>query len=117
LVFEATLSRESTASTASVIIAARHLGEGIAVALEYGRFIAFSNIILGTFVGVLIALPLTPTVSSAGLSAALVLGSALLGGAIGRKRGESRGFLYFALVAVLVLSSVISRAFVPPTPG
>jgi hypothetical protein len=87
------------------------------VSLDYARFLAFSNVVLGAIVGVLIAIPLTPAVSSGPLAGTLVLASGLLGAAVGRKRGASRGFLYFALVAVLVLASLVSRSIVPPAAG
>lgn len=82
--------------------------------VAYGRFIAYSNIVLGAIIGLLIAIPISPLLPSMPLVAVSAISSTLLGAMVGRRRGESRGFLYFALVAVLVLASTISRSFITP---
>jgi len=84
------------------------------VTVAYGRFIAFSNIVLGAIIGLLIAIPISPLLSSMPLVAVTAITSILLGAMVGKRRGESRGFLYFALVAVLVLASTISGSFIAP---
>ena len=69
-------------------------------------FVSFANIILGVVVGVLVGIP--PALMHGGsitLLAAPLFG--VLGGVSGYRHRRSRGFLYLALVAILVLSSLI----------
>lgn len=77
---------------------------------DYVQFIRLCNIALGGLIGFLIAVPMLPLLGSPIGGALLLGGSTVLGLAVGKRRGASRGFLYFALVAALVLSSVISRS-------
>jgi len=77
---------------------------------DYDRFIRLCNFILGALIGFLIAVPMLPLLNSPLGGGVLLLVSTVLGGAVGKKRGASRAFLYFALVAALVLSSVISSS-------
>jgi hypothetical protein len=77
---------------------------------SYDSFLRLCNTGLGALAGALIGLPgasLAPSPLSGGL---LVVATTALGGAVGRRRGASRPFLYFALIVVIVLAGVVSNA-------
>ena len=65
-------------------------------------------VLLGVLVGMLITFP--PSVALPPMqSAGIVTIGAIIGGFIGFKRRKSVGFFYFMLIAVLFLTTLLSR--------
>lgn len=77
---------------------------------SYDTFLRLCNTGLGALAGALIGLPAASLGQSPPISFTIVILTTVLGGAIGRKRGASRPFLYFALVVVLVLAGLVSNS-------
>ena len=71
------------------------------------RFVEIACIGLGALVGCLIVLPLVATPGSSAPVPLLVAGTAA-GAVIGYRYRGSRAFLYFSLVCILLLATVIS---------
>lgn len=73
------------------------------------QFLPFANVILGLLMGLLVGIPvswsMTPVPAIATLIIAVFTG---LGGLAGYRRRNSRGFMYLAIISVLVLTSIIS---------
>jgi len=79
----------------------------------FSKFLNIACISVGGMVGCLIAIPLT--FSSNGSSKFVVLlASIALGMLVGYRRRGSRVFLYFCLLCVLILSSLVSFSFYRP---
>jgi len=74
------------------------------------KFYQVSSVMLGSIAGVLIAVPVSSSIESA-WGALLLLLFGLAGVLMGYRRRDSRMFFYLSIVCVLVLSSVIYRAF------
>lgn len=74
------------------------------------RFQTCASVALGGMIGTLIALPFALPQGSIG--ALYLLPLLFLGGMIGYRRRESRAFLYFSFVAILLLSSLLSESLV-----
>ncbi len=77
----------------------------------FHTFRTFASVVLGALIGLLIALPLA---LPSGYNLVLIVPFVIMGGVIGYRRRESRGFLYFSFVAVLLLSSLVSRSMIVP---
>lgn len=77
----------------------------------FHAFRTFASVILGALIGLLISLPI---VLPSGYHFLFVLPFIIVGGMIGYRRRESRGFLYFSFVAVLLLSSLVSKSLIVP---
>jgi len=80
-------------------------------AFGYNTFLAVTNTGLGALLGCLIGMPLNLTSSSLFGRASLLLLFTVLGGAIGYRRRHSKVFLYFALLSIVLLASIISGEF------
>ncbi len=78
--------------------------------MQLSSFYRGACVVLGALLGVLIVFPMTMVahLSPPLATLALVIG-VLLGAAIGYRRGESRAFLYFLLLSVGLLSTVLVR--------
>ena len=73
------------------------------------QFRVYACVLLGAMSAALIAMPLAlGQVKEPLLGTLLIVACALLGARIGYRRRNSAGFLYFALVCVLILSTLIS---------
>ncbi len=76
------------------------------------KFIALANIVLGALAGFLISGPLlNPERSALTTNLLVTIAFTALGAIAGIRRRHSRGFLYVSLICVLVLSSLMLRAF------
>jgi uncharacterized membrane protein len=76
--------------------------------MDNSRFLKFTNITLGVMCGLLIALPVSFSLSNPIVGGLSVLILSALGGFSGYRRANSRAFMYFCIVAVGVLSSIIT---------
>lgn len=72
--------------------------------MTYEQFRSGAVIALATLVGVLVTLPIA---TAPGATSWVVMAGAAGGGLVGWRRRESVFFLYFCLVAVLFLSSIL----------
>lgn len=79
---------------------------------RYPEFMKFAAILLSALVGVLIAFPLIIAGDANNLYFLPI--AALLGGLVGYRRRNSRIFLYFCMLAVIILAFVISSSVVSP---
>lgn len=79
--------------------------------VRYEKFTDGVSVLLGALMGLLVAIPLASTeLRSSG--AILVVGATVFGGLTGFRRRKSRAFLYFCLIGICVLSSLISFSLV-----
>lgn len=74
---------------------------------NYGSFREFASIVLGAILGGLIILPFALPDQQASNFWILLVGL-FAGGLIGYKRRKSVAFLYFCMIAVVILASVLS---------
>ncbi|MCB0321147.1 MAG: LPXTG cell wall anchor domain-containing protein [Bdellovibrionales bacterium] len=79
---------------------------------QYHTFKTLSAVILGSLTGLLIAFPIA-TGADAQIGALAMIAGIGAGGLVGYRRRESRGFLYFSFVAILVLAGTISTSYQP----
>lgn len=75
------------------------------------KFIPIVNIVLGALAGLLISGPAMSETASPLRNLFVTAAFAILGTFAGYKRRESRAFMYLSLICVLVLSSLMLRAF------
>ncbi len=71
-------------------------------------FYAIASIVMGAFVGLLIAIPITVSTTSRAVAGATLLGLPLLGLLSGYRRRHSRIFFYLCLIAIVVLSTILT---------
>lgn len=76
------------------------------------KFLSLANIVLGTLTGLLMSGPALSETQSPLMNMLMTVLFITLGTIIGYKRRRSRGFLYLSLICVLVLSSLMLRAFI-----
>lgn len=74
--------------------------------IQEKSFVAALNITLGTAIGLMVSYPISIRYDGI-LRLSLVFLLAILGGIIGFRRRESRLFLYFSLLVVLILGTII----------
>jgi len=77
---------------------------------NFSKFYQISSVVLGTLAGLLIAVPISINMGP-GMAPVFLLLFGLVGGLMGYRRRDSRVFFYLSIVSVLVLSSIIYRAF------
>lgn len=82
--------------------------------LTFSRFREYASIVLGSLMGALIAMPVAAEANAALM---LVPLGAVLGGLVGYRRRASTFFLYFCIVCILILSSVIMFESAPAPGG
>lgn len=76
--------------------------------MDNTKFLKLTNIVLGIMCGLLIAFPLSYSVSNPIFGLAVLLMGTALGAFTGYRRANSRAFMYFCIVAVCILSTIIS---------
>lgn len=80
-------------------------------AAAYQKFQTIACCALGALMGLLIAVPIVvPLLSNPFAQLAVLLLFTVIGFRIGYRRRGSRGFLYFALVGVLILAGIVSES-------
>ena len=80
-------------------------------------FQSIAAVVLGTILGLLIALPIAPLSAAQGASPVsgilLLLASGGAGALIGHRRRHNKSFLYFCFAAILILSGTITSSIIP----
>ena len=76
--------------------------------MENLKFLKIVNLVLGTMCGLLIAFPIALSMQNKTFGTLFLVMCTVLGTFSGYRRAKSRAFMYFCIVAVCVLSTVIS---------
>jgi hypothetical protein len=80
---------------------------------HYQKFLHGGSIFLGALMGCLVTIPIISTELQS-FGAPLLVGAALFGGLAGHRHRENRAFLYFCILGILVLSTLISFSMFQP---